>query len=78
MADPSAAGGLYRIDKVLWSTEKAAVLAYAVRIKKNRTGGYKVTHKQRDPMEEIAIDEAQEWVGASALLNEALSQGRGI
>ena len=29
-------------------------------------------------MEEIAIDEAQEWVAASDLLNEALSQGRGI
>jgi len=78
LADPSAAQLLYRIEKVLWSTEKASVLAYCVRIKKNRMGGWRVAHKQSTAMEPIAIDEAQEWAAASAGLNEALSQGRGI
>ena len=72
--DP-AEGALWKIQAVAWDDEAGQMAAYAVRIRKLRKGHYAVAQKKGVPMEPVAIEEAQEWVANSHLLNRALAPG---
>lgn len=72
--DP-AEGALWKIQAVAWDDEAGQMAAYAVRIRRLRKGHYAVAQKKGVPMEPVAIEEAQEWVANSHLLNRALAPG---